>query len=180
MRSLVVKVVDVFSESQSQASVVQEPAPADHLGFDRPDPALGEGVAVGTAGRDLDRLDAGILEDALPGIAEISISIVDQVAAADLLQPPTLGGRFSSDLRHIGLVGMPGDAQDLDLPGSQVDAEEDVVGLWPVLGVHLGHSMTEVTEIYAHLAAYDADINKMVGDEPGAVPVAGSPLKLVK
>lgn len=36
--------------------------------------------------------------------------------------------------------------------------------------------MTEVTEIYAHLAAYDADINMMVGaEEP-----AQAHMKLVK
>lgn len=48
------------------------------------------------------------------------------------------------------------------------------------IGAWMGHSMTEVTEIYAHLAAYDADINKMVGAEPDAPPVAGITLKLVK
>ena len=34
----------------------------------------------------------------------------------------------------------------------------------------MGHSMTEVTEIYAHLAAYDADINKMAATEVPAEP----------
>jgi len=48
------------------------------------------------------------------------------------------------------------------------------------IGAWMGHSMTEVTEIYAHLAAYDADINKMVEAEPAAAPVVGITLKLVK
>ena len=41
-----------------------------------------------------------------------------------------------------------------------------------------GHSMTEVTEIYAHLAAYDADINKMTTTDE--TPATGITLKLVK
>lgn len=48
------------------------------------------------------------------------------------------------------------------------------------IGAWMGHSMTEVTEIYAHLAAYDADINKMVGAKPDAASVSGMTLKLVK
>ena len=46
------------------------------------------------------------------------------------------------------------------------------------IGAWMGHSMTEVTEIYAHLAAYDADINKMVGAETAQIP--RMTLKLVK
>jgi integrase len=38
------------------------------------------------------------------------------------------------------------------------------------IGAWMGHSMTEVTEIYAHLAAYDADINKMAATEVPAEP----------
>lgn len=38
------------------------------------------------------------------------------------------------------------------------------------IGTWMGHSMTEVTEIYAHLAAYDADINRMVDDESTSAP----------
>lgn len=45
------------------------------------------------------------------------------------------------------------------------------------IGVWMGHSMTEVTEIYAHLAAYDADINKMA-ETPA--PAAAPALTIVK
>ncbi len=48
------------------------------------------------------------------------------------------------------------------------------------IGAWMGHSMTEVTEIYAHLAAYDSDINKMQGAEPEAAPAPGFTLRLVK
>lgn len=47
------------------------------------------------------------------------------------------------------------------------------------IGAWMGHSTTEVTEIYAHLAAYDADINKMVAGSE-APPTTGVGLKLVK
>jgi site-specific recombinase XerD len=48
------------------------------------------------------------------------------------------------------------------------------------IGAWMGHSMTEVTEIYAHLAAYDADINKIVGPGPNEATITGPTLKLVK
>jgi site-specific recombinase XerD len=35
------------------------------------------------------------------------------------------------------------------------------------IGQWMGHSSSEVTEIYAHLAAYDADIDRMSTNEPG-------------
>lgn len=43
------------------------------------------------------------------------------------------------------------------------------------IGAWMGHSMTEVTEIYAHLAAYDADINKTAGQAQAAMPAVEAP-----
>ena len=40
------------------------------------------------------------------------------------------------------------------------------------IGSWMGHSSSEVTEIYAHLAAYDADINKGSPLSIGGRPVS--------
>ena len=136
--SLGVEMVGVFPEGAHQAAIIQEPASADEFRFDRSDPALGKGVAVGTVRRDPDGLDVGMLQNALPGIAELSVSVVDEGAAPDPLQPSILGSGLPGDLGHVGLVGVLGDAQDLDRSCLQVDPEEDIVGLRACRGLHLG------------------------------------------
>ncbi len=140
MRTLGVEVVRVLSQSLAQAAVVQESTPADEFMLHRSDPTLGIGIAVGTVGWDLDRGDirAGCPQDALPGLAELAIPVVDQVAAANLLQPAPVCGRLPGDLGHVGFVAVLGDTTDLNLPGRQVDAKEDIVGLRPVLALDLG------------------------------------------
>ena len=40
------------------------------------------------------------------------------------------------------------------------------------IGSWMGHSSSEVTEIYAHLAEYDADINKGSAPSIGGRPVS--------
>jgi hypothetical protein len=68
----------------------------------------------------------------------------------------------------------PAPLHHLDRLAAQAGVSLFKIGSW------MGHSMTEVTEIYTHLAAYDSDINKMQGAEPEAAPAPGFTLRLVK
>jgi len=47
------------------------------------------------------------------------------------------------------------------------------------IGTWMGHSSTEVTEIYAHLAAYDPDINRITGKQSDPPPTAVAPLSVI-
>jgi hypothetical protein len=129
MRPFPVVVVSVLPQDPAETAVIQEPAAADALVLDGAHPALGDGIAVGTARGNGYRFDTGIAKSLLPVCAELGIPVVDQVAAAHALQPPCpIHGGVPGRLDHIRLVAVLGDAQDLNLPGGVVDGEEHVVG----------------------------------------------------
>lgn len=54
---------------------------------------------------------------------------MDQVFHPHLLQPAGLrGGNVLSDLRHVGFVGMFGDAQDMHVACAEMNGEQNIVG----------------------------------------------------
>jgi RHS Repeat len=129
MGSLGIVVMNKVPQHPAQSSIVEKPEATCALSLGREHPALGESIAIGTLGRGGYRGDAGLLQDMRPMFAELRVTIMDQVAAADLLEPASaFHGHVASDLHHERLIAMLRDAQDLDLAGAQVDGEEDIVG----------------------------------------------------
>ena len=68
------------------------------------DPTLGEGIEVGTVGRDRGRLDAGTIEDLLPEATELGVVIVNEALGGPASAPVALGHLIGEDKADPRLV----------------------------------------------------------------------------
>ena len=94
--------------------------------FHRANPTFGKGIQIGTPGWKGDRFDATVGQNGPKGCAELSIPIMQNIAARTQVTPLLLG-RAASDLLHPRLIGMsryPGHAHS---PTFQMREKEHIV-----------------------------------------------------
>ncbi len=131
MGPLAVVMPDEFVQYLPQILGPDDLHPPQALPLHSPHPTLGKAVETGTVGRDRQRLDAGFVQDVLPGGGELGVAVVDEVPRAETLEESTFSGLVFGRLHHESLMRMIGHAQDAHLPRGQVDGEQDVECLLP-------------------------------------------------
>lgn len=119
----------VVSQGTFQTSATDEPAPPDAFALHRAHPALGDGIEIGAARRNRDRLDATAGLHFLPPTTELGVTVVDEVLGTDLGRPADFdNGVIARRLSHEVSVGVLSDTGDVDAPAAVVDGEQHIVG----------------------------------------------------
>ena len=126
MVSFAIIVVDELRDDPPKMPLPERHDPIETLASDRKHESLGEGVQVGTPRRQPDDFHAAAFEGGSEPRRLERIPIEYQVTFPE--EEPVLDiERVACDLFHPGPVGPGLDPRDLDLPGGDVDQEEDVV-----------------------------------------------------
>ena len=123
--SLGVIVADELADGVTEHLLTEEDHPVQTLFLDRPYPALGEGIQVGTSGRQTDWLDTGGFQDGPKLLGEFGVPVHEQVGFA--FQESILAvGEVAGDLLHPSGIEGSRDAGDLHAARSDFDHEEDI------------------------------------------------------
>jgi len=91
----------------------------------RKDPSLCERVGIWGSDRSGDHVEAFGLENRIKGWAERAIMVMDQEAQG-LFSLGKFPNQLPGLLRNPGLIGIGGDAREMNLAGTQFDEEEHV------------------------------------------------------
>src|SRR6266511_2037127 len=118
----------VDSEHPLQVTAAEHQHPVQALGPDRADPPFGECVRPRSPDRGFDDVHALGGEDLVEGTGELGVSVPDHEPDP---REPLPHCQVASLLGTPRRVGVPGDAEDVHPPRSDLDGEEHVQGAKP-------------------------------------------------
>src|SRR6266540_7027376 len=130
MRSLAVVMLDVHTEHSLEVPLAEDEHPIEALGPDRPDPALPEGVGLGsTYGRE-DHLRLVALEHRVEARRVLRVSVPNQEP-----EGRSFIGQFEREVSRLlgdpSGIRIPGGAEHPNAPRGEFDHEQDVERLQP-------------------------------------------------
>jgi hypothetical protein len=137
MRAVEVVVRHELLQRSLQVVGAEEDQPFEALSLDGLYKALADGVHVRCHVGRGDDLDAGIAEDAAELVRELRVAVEDhELAGAE--EAIDRVGEVARNLRHERIVGVGGDADDLDHAARMANREQHVVRHQPACGPDFG------------------------------------------
>jgi hypothetical protein len=108
----------ILSNDMAQGGLADDPQPTCTLGLQGSEPAFNMGIGIRCRHRCQDCFYSGGSQEPGEGLAELTITVSDQMGDAIGYQPAgSLHGQVTRCLRHDNLIGMLMDDGDMDTAG---------------------------------------------------------------